>query len=313
MKKLLLALALFLLPAAASAQCTGVFPASTTCGSVAGGVAGPIPFSTFTGLVASVTAADGTLTISPNVGAVIAGINLGNANTWSATQTFPNSTIALAKLVVGTQDTVLGYFTSTTATASGLTNCTTGLTYSTSTHTFGCAGTPLSSIQLSNGKGISIATTAGANPCVATCNLTVNQSLTNATLNASPGNPTNTTSTVGVMMGLGTTCVITPIYSTRILIHIQGQVTNTTTGISATVTLRFGTGTAPVNGAALTGNVLTPGIVAGANPANYSLPFNVGGITTGLTVGQAVWFDVSLAAGANTAAMSNLSCYAMEF
>lgn len=42
MKKLLLALALFLAPATAFAQCSGVFPASTVCGTVAGGVPGPI-------------------------------------------------------------------------------------------------------------------------------------------------------------------------------------------------------------------------------------------------------------------------------
>ena len=40
------------------------------------------------GNVTSVTNNDGTLTISPTTGAVVASLNLGNANTWTATQTF---------------------------------------------------------------------------------------------------------------------------------------------------------------------------------------------------------------------------------
>src|SRR3990172_3927581 len=46
------------------------------------------------GLVTSVSNADGTLTISPTTGDVIASINLGNANTWTALQTFDSIAIA---------------------------------------------------------------------------------------------------------------------------------------------------------------------------------------------------------------------------
>lgn len=49
MRKLLLALTLLLIPAAASAQCSGAFGANTACGTVAGGVPGPIPFSSIGG------------------------------------------------------------------------------------------------------------------------------------------------------------------------------------------------------------------------------------------------------------------------
>jgi hypothetical protein len=45
--------------------------------------------------VSGVTNSDGTLTISPTTGAVVASVNLGNANTWTAKQTFTNSDIAL--------------------------------------------------------------------------------------------------------------------------------------------------------------------------------------------------------------------------
>jgi hypothetical protein len=42
----------------------------------------------------TVSNSDGTLTISPNSGAVVASLALGHANTWSATQTFDGMTIA---------------------------------------------------------------------------------------------------------------------------------------------------------------------------------------------------------------------------
>src|ERR1700681_4417167 len=45
MKKLLLALALFLAPTAASAQCTGVFQPNTLCGNLTGSPAPPRQFS----------------------------------------------------------------------------------------------------------------------------------------------------------------------------------------------------------------------------------------------------------------------------
>jgi len=54
-----------------------------------------VPVSLTTG-VSSVSNSDGTLTISPTTGAVVASLNLAHANTWSATQTFseiaPNAT-----------------------------------------------------------------------------------------------------------------------------------------------------------------------------------------------------------------------------
>ncbi len=45
------------------------------------------------GAVTSVSNTDGTLTISPTTGAVVASLDLGNANTWTATQTFPAGSI----------------------------------------------------------------------------------------------------------------------------------------------------------------------------------------------------------------------------
>jgi hypothetical protein len=88
--------------------------------------------------------------------------------------------LPLGNIATGVQDTILGYFGSTTASATAVANCTGALTYSTASHTIGCnvsAGTgTVTSAQISAGSGISVATTAGANPCTATCNLTVTNS-----------------------------------------------------------------------------------------------------------------------------------------
>lgn len=60
---------------------TRISDAGAPCGSGGGGA------------VSSVSNSDGTLTISPTTGAVIAGIALGHANSWTGTQTFTNLTV----------------------------------------------------------------------------------------------------------------------------------------------------------------------------------------------------------------------------
>ncbi len=77
MKKLLLALALFLMPVSASAQCNGIFPANTACGTVAGGPPGPVPF---TSIPASAGGSSGQIQYN-NAGALggIAGSNFSGS------------------------------------------------------------------------------------------------------------------------------------------------------------------------------------------------------------------------------------------
>lgn len=65
--------------------------------------------------------------------------------------------LPLANLPTGTLDTVLGYFGSTAANAIAISNCLNALTYSTSTHTFGCnssAGTGTVTQVICNGVTI---------------------------------------------------------------------------------------------------------------------------------------------------------------
>lgn len=146
-----------------------------------------------------------------------------------------------------------------------------------------------------------------------TTTVTINQSLTNATLTGQPSNPTATSSASGVMMGLGvTTCRITPVYSTRVHVTIDGAVSNNTIGTLASFNLRFGTGAGPANGAAATGTAVTPTTNTGNGGATYQSGFSKTAIITGLTPGIAIWLDLSLAASSGTSTMSGITCTAFE-
>lgn len=223
--------------------------------------------------------------------------------------------LALSGLATGTQDTVIGYWGSTTATAIAINNCTGALTYSTTTHTFGCnaaAGTgTVTSAQVSAGAGISV---SGTCTITTTGNCTVAQSLTNATLQASPSNPTGTGNVTGLMMGLGTTCKITPVYSGRVHLQFQGSMSNTTSLASVTVQVRYGTGTAPANASAITGTAIGSAVTGWVPTASGILPFGgIGGVITGLSAGTAYWFDVSVAVSSGTGTITAVSCSALEF
>jgi hypothetical protein len=81
----ILAAALFvLIPSIAFGQCSGNFPANTLCGTVTGGVPRAIAAPL------SVSNTDSSLMIAPTTGSVIASLNPGHSNSWSATQTFSN-------------------------------------------------------------------------------------------------------------------------------------------------------------------------------------------------------------------------------
>lgn len=137
-----------------------------------------------------------------------------------------------------------------------------------------------------------------------------------ATLTASAGNPSATTSTTGVMMGVGSTCKITPLISTRLHLEIYGFISNSTASDGAVPLLKFGTGSAPANGAAPAGSTIGngPAVINNASTAGLSVPFKVGGIATGLTPGTQYWLDVDLSVlTGGTATVFNLACVAYEF
>ena len=137
--------------------------------------------------------------------------------------------------------------------------------------------------------------------------------LDEATLQTTPFNPSGTSSTTGVMMGIGSSCALTPVYSSRIFLKMDGIASNNSGIQNVSVEARYGTGTPPANGAAATGTVLGSPQVGQSAFANSRFTWSVGGIITGLTPGTAYWFDLNVLVSAGTGALTNISCAAMEF
>jgi hypothetical protein len=141
--------------------------------------------------------------------------------------------------------------------------------------------------------------------------------------NISVTNPTGTTSTGGVMMGIGADtagsgahpCTLTPKYSTRIHASISGNINNSNAAGNSSAALQYGTGTAPANGAANTGTRVTGYNQANMAAANQWITFNAEADITGLTVGTAVWFDLLVISDntGHTASVENLTCALHEF
>lgn len=112
--------------------------------------------------------------------------------------------------------------------------------------------------------------------------------------------PVGGVSTTEKAMGLGLVAgfTITPQVTGRVTVFIAGMAMNSTSaGDGTTITGRYGTGTAPSNGA-------TTGLgTAFGQPQEFVASTTAGqqgfmcmGIISGLTLNVAVWFDVSLLA-----------------
>lgn len=136
-----------------------------------------------------------------------------------------------------------------------------------------------------------------------------------AAIGFTPGNPTGRAGTA-VMMGIGSTCTITPEVSGEIQISLVGDLgTNATAGTTMVVQLRYGSGTAPVNGAAVTGTAAGSAVtlLLTSYTSGDRYPFSCVGHVSGLTVGTAYWIDISLSAsGGGTGTSQNLSMTVRE-
>lgn len=133
---------------------------------------------------------------------------------------------------------------------------------------------------------------------------------------ANPGNPASTTSASLVMMGLGSTCKITPGSSGKTFVSITGGAATLVAAVIGNVGVRYGTGTAPVNGAAVTGTRWA-GVgdkqfkSSGVATTEDSLAFT--DLLT-LTPATAYWFDIALSTtnAADAAEVLNISFVAYE-
>lgn len=127
---------------------------------------------------------------------------------------------------------------------------------------------------------------------------------------STPLNPTGTVDTTGKMMGLAG--AITPRVSGTVRVTMNGMLSNTATN-GAKVQIRLGTGTAPTNGAALTGTVYGGQQSNSSIVGDLAVPFSVSALVTGLTVGTAYWIDADVAAvTAGTGTISSVAIDAFE-
>lgn len=128
-----------------------------------------------------------------------------------------------------------------------------------------------------------------------------------------PANPTGTSSTAGVMMGLAQT--ITPLMSGVVTVILSGDISNDTAADGAKVRLRYGTGTAPANAAAAAGTAAGRLSHATKLLAGQKVPFSLNVVISGLTANTAYWFDAQLAvevSGLTVATITDLSFSAYE-
>jgi hypothetical protein len=125
-----------------------------------------------------------------------------------------------------------------------------------------------------------------------------------------PSNPTATASTTLVMMGLGSTCAYTPAGSGIVLVNVSGYVQTLTAVTTVTFGGRYGTGTAPANGAAVTGTRFGAAGDPSAGPPAVGRPAAIA-LTALLTLtpATAYWFDLALLTGnaSDSAELTNVS------
>lgn len=120
------------------------------------------------------------------------------------------------------------------------------------------------------------------------------------------------------MAGLGGDFSITPNATGTVQVTIYGEIstTSSTAGTGIILQGRYGTGSAPSNGASATGTAFTAQVTY-TNPttvtaSDVAQPFSLSGVITGLTVGTTYWIDVSFEAVSATGATIHASASALE-
>lgn len=128
-----------------------------------------------------------------------------------------------------------------------------------------------------------------------------------------PSDPTSTTSAALVMMGLGSTCAYTPSGSGIVLANVTGVFQQASANACA-IGARWGTGTPPSNGAAVTGTRWGPGEdYTGLKPTGSTNQngFGFTGVIA-LTAATGYWFDLA-ASTSVTAATLSIKAVSMTF
>jgi hypothetical protein len=127
--------------------------------------------------------------------------------------------------------------------------------------------------------------------------------------------PTATTSTTGVMMGLGTAAgfFYTPKNTGNLSVWVAGTARTATASAAVLIFGKFGTGTAPANAAAPSGTTFGLSQTVSGTVA-LGAGFMVMGRITGLALNTAVWIDldISTASALDAASVVDVQCMILE-
>jgi hypothetical protein len=133
-----------------------------------------------------------------------------------------------------------------------------------------------------------------------------------------PSNPASTNSTSLAMMGIGSKCKYTPTGSGQVLVNVTGAYYTETAAANITLGGRYGTGTAPLHGAAVTGTRYggSADQIFKQSPLSDPtvVPFALTALLA-LTENAAYWFDLALSTSLSSgvASIQNISMTLAEF
>ena len=135
--------------------------------------------------------------------------------------------------------------------------------------------------------------------------------------NLQPADPTGTTDTTGKMMGLGhspSSFIFIPQMGSVIFVTICGTVFNSGgVGDGAKITIYAGTGSAPANGAALTGSPYSTTVQYISSTTAGKVPFSLTTLIVPVVANTTYWIDLGLAAiTGGTATVTDLQLTAFE-
>jgi hypothetical protein len=110
-----------------------------------------------------------------------------------------------------------------------------------------------------------------------------------------PSNPAGTSGTAVVMMGLGTAVTFTPGLTGKVAVTFNGTWYTSGTAVNGTLSGRYGTATAPVNGTVSTGTRFGTGtsdMELKTSSTGFGISFSISQVLS-LTPNTAYWFDLA--------------------
>ncbi len=172
---------------------------------------------------------------------------------------------------------------------------------------------PVASNITANGVGNLITITNG--PGTITISSTAAATNGGAFSQSNPPNPNSAPVFPGAAVMMGLNGAITPANTTgRVMIIISGDAQGNANGGGGIMQIRYGTGAAPANGAAVVGAAVGSAINFGLKFTGSVIPFDLNAIATGLVQNTTYWVDISLQSTvAGNASVNDVSVSIIEF